>query len=98
MGIMEIIKIKQNNYNEDEWIAYYEGYIKPMMQPGSEIFTREIFTRQERALGNKVVFEEPNLSSVSMCTKMNLVQMVDRAMLLKDTGTLTEGDTENENN
>ncbi len=113
-------KIVQNNYNEDEWIAYYEGCIEPVIQQMSEEYTRKIFTRRERGFGNKIVFEAANLSFASMSTKMQLVQLVDRgimtpnevrevlhyapipggdkALLRKDTGILTEGDTEAEGN
>jgi len=73
-------KIIQSNYTEDEWIAYYESSIEPDILQISLVFTRELFTRKERAFGNKIVFESSNLTFASMKTKLNLVQFVDRGI------------------
>lgn len=73
-------KIIQSNYTEDEWVAYYESSIEPDILQLSLVFTRNLFTRKERAFGNKVAFESSNLTFASMKTKLNLVQFVDRGI------------------
>ncbi|UUV23847.1 MULTISPECIES: phage portal protein [Lysinibacillus] len=74
-------KIVKSEYTEDEWIAYYELAIEPDIYQLSTLFTRKLFSRKERAFGNKIIFEASNLSFASMSTKMNLVQFVDRGIM-----------------
>lgn len=75
-------KIVQSRFNEDEWNAYYESVIEPVALQLAGEFTRKLFTRRERGHGNKIVFESLNLQYASMRTKLNLVQFVDRAMMV----------------
>ena len=70
--------IVQNKYTEDQWNAFYESEIEPIIIQLSNAFTRAFFTKQKRALGNKIIFEASNLQYASMKTKLDLVQMVDR--------------------
>ena len=74
-------KIISSSYSEDEWIAYYEAAIEPDVVQLSNLFTRKLFTRKERAYGNKIIFEASNLSFASMSTKLALVQFVDRGIM-----------------
>lgn len=73
--------IVQSKYTEDEWIAFYESVIEPIVKQLSDAFTQKLFTRKERSYGNKIVFEGSNLSFASMKTKLELVKMVDRGIL-----------------
>lgn len=74
-------KIVQSSYSEDEWISYYEAEIEPLLIQMSNEFTRKLFTRRERGIGNRIIFEGSNLSFASMQTKLGLVQFVDRGIL-----------------
>lgn len=73
--------IIQSSYSENEWIAFYESAIEPIIVQLSNEFTRKLFTRKERSFGNKIVFEGSNLAFASMTTKLQLVQMVDRGIM-----------------
>ncbi|MDD2554314.1 MAG: phage portal protein [Desulfotomaculaceae bacterium] len=73
--------IVQNKYTEDQWNAFYESEIEPIMIQLSNAFTRAFYTKQKRSLGNKIIFEASNLQYASMATKLNLVKMVDRGAL-----------------
>lgn len=74
-------KIIQSAYNEDEWNAFYESTVEPILiDLGSEM-TRKLFTRRERGCGNKIIFEASNLQYASMSTKLNLSAMVDRGAM-----------------
>lgn len=74
-------KIVQSRYTEDEWNAYYEAELEPVVMELSGEYTRKLFSRRERGFGNSIVFEASNLSTASMATKLNLCQMVDRGAL-----------------
>jgi HK97 family phage portal protein len=74
-------KIVQNKFTEDEWNAFYEAEIEPILIQLSNAFTRAFFTGRERGHGNRIVFESSNLAYASMKTKLNLVHMVDRGAM-----------------
>lgn len=74
-------KIVDSSRTEDEWEAYFDSEVEPvLLQLGSE-YTRKLFTRRERAFGNRVVFEASSWDGASLSTKLNLLQMVDRGAL-----------------
>lgn len=75
-------KIVHSAYNEDEWNAYYEAEIEPIVREMGEEYTRKLFSRRERAAGNRIVFEASNLATASMGTKLGLQAMVDRGAML----------------
>lgn len=73
--------IVTSSANEDQREAYFSAEIEPdLIQFGTEI-TRKIFTRRQRAFGNKIVLEASAWDSASISTKLNLVQMVDRGAI-----------------
>lgn len=74
-------KIVSGTYTEDEWISYYESVIEPIAEQLSEEFTRKLFTRNEQAYGNSILFESSNLTFASMQTKLSLVNLVDRGIM-----------------
>lgn len=78
-GINE--KIINASYTENEWIAFYELSIEPILVQLSNEFTRKLFTRKERSYGNKIMFESSNLAFASMATKLALVSFADRAIM-----------------
>lgn len=69
-------KIVQGNYNEDEWISYFEATIEPDIIQLSGEYTRKLFTRRERGFGNRIVFESSNLTFASTKTKIALYKEV----------------------
>lgn len=75
-------KIISSSYSEDEWIAYYEAVIEPDVVQLSNLFTRKLFSRKERAFGNRIMFESSNLSFASLKTKMDFVNNgIDRGVV-----------------
>jgi len=74
-------KIIQGSYTEDEWISYYESAVEPVVIQMSGEFSRKLFSRRERAFGNKIVFESSNLTFASMGTKLKLADFVDRGIM-----------------
>lgn len=73
--------IIQSNYKEDQWNAYYESEIEPLTVQLSTVYTQKLFTRRERAYGNRIVFETANLAYASMETKLRLTDFLDRGIM-----------------
>ena len=75
-------KIIQSKYGENDWIAYYESQIEPDVMQLSNVFTRHLFTREQRLAGNTIMFESADLSFASVTTRMNFVNnAIDRGYL-----------------
>lgn len=73
--------ILNSDFTENQWIAYYETQIEPVLIQLSDGFTKAFFTRRERALGNSVMFESNNLQFASMQTKLQMVGWLDRGVM-----------------
>ncbi|MDD4780350.1 MAG: phage portal protein [Tissierellia bacterium] len=73
--------IVQGKWTEDQFNAWFEAEIEPIIIQLSNAFTRAFFSRQKRAMGNKIVFEASNLAFANMSTKLALVAMVDRGAM-----------------
>ena len=74
-------KIVHSSFSENEWIAYYESAIEPIVQQMAAEYSRKLFTRRERGFGNKIAFDSSGLTYASMTTKLSLVQFVDRGIM-----------------
>lgn len=74
-------KIVCSDWTEDEYNAYYEAVVVPFVNQLSQVFTKALFSRKEIAQGNSIEFSSSTMAAVSMKTKLNLVQMVDRGAL-----------------
>lgn len=74
-------KIVQGKFDEDEWNSYYESKVEPVVIQLANEYTRKLFSRRERAFGNKIVAESCRLQYASMSTKLNLMQVVDRGAM-----------------
>lgn len=73
--------IVQSDFTENQWIAYYETQIEPVLIQLSDGFTKAFFSRRERALGNSIMFESNNLQFASMQTKLQMVGWLDRGVM-----------------
>ncbi len=74
--------IVQKTYNEDQWNAWFEGKIEPILMRFSRQMTTKIFSAKERAFQNRIVPQSTAMAYASMQTKLGLVSMVDRGALL----------------
>lgn len=74
-------KIIQSKCTEEEWNSYYEIEIEPVAIQLCNEYSKKLFSRRERAFGNKIVFEASNLQCASLSSKLQLVQMVDRGAM-----------------
>lgn len=84
-GISE--KIVRNNFNAEEWNAFFEGVIEPRAIQMSDAFTNKIFSRKARKDGHKIVFTANRLQYASLDSKINLIKVAGSyGLLTKDDG------------
>lgn len=84
-GISE--KIVKNNYNYEEWNAFFEGVIEPRAIQMSDAFTYKIFSRQARKEGHKIIFTTNRLQYASLPQKVELLKVAsERGMITVDEG------------
>ena len=74
-------RIVTSSRSEDEWNAYFDAEIEPVLLQLQGEYTRKLFSRMERGFGNRIAFEASSWDSASIATKLNLMQMVDRGAL-----------------
>lgn len=77
-------KIVSGSFTEDEWISYYESAIESDLMQLSGEYTRKLFSRRERGYGNQIIFDSSSLTYASMNTKLQLVGMVDRGIMVRN--------------
>ena len=73
--------IVQSSWSQDQWIAYYESKIEPVALQMSQEYTRKLFSRRQRGVGNKILFEAGSLQYASMDIKLKFSDMVDRGAM-----------------
>ena len=81
-GINE--KIIQSKYSEDEWNAFYESVLEPIMLQMSLEFSNKLFTPTEKGFGNEIIFESNRLQYASNKTKIELVQYANNIMTINE--------------
>ena len=74
-------KIVQSNYTENDWNAYYEAEIEPIVIQLGDTYTQALFSRRERGCGNKIEFAADNLACATLQTKLSFQAMVDRGAM-----------------
>lgn len=74
-------QIVDSSRSEDEWNAYFDAEIEPVLRQLGGEYTRKLFTLRERGFGNRIVFEASSWDGASLSTKLDLMQMVDRGAL-----------------
>jgi HK97 family phage portal protein len=65
----------------DTWEAFYENSIEPFLMALGLELTYKVYTDRQRGFGNEVIFESSRMQYMSMETKLQLVQYVDRGIM-----------------
>lgn len=73
--------IVMSNYTESQMEAFYESRIEPFLVALSLELTRKVYTERELGFGNKIIYESNRMQYASNTTKLNMIQLVDRAVL-----------------
>lgn len=62
----------------DDWEAFYESKIEPVLIALGLELSNKIFSKREQVLDNEIIFESNRMQYMSTSNKLALVQMVDR--------------------
>lgn len=74
-------KIMMSDFDEETMNAFYESRIEPFLIDLSEEMTKKVFTQRERDLGAFITYESNRVQYMSNKSKLNMVQLVDRALM-----------------
>ena len=78
--------ILTGDYTKEQYEAFYQKTLEPIIKSMGEAFTRVIFTQRARSYGNKVVFYPKDLIFMSVSQTLEMVR------LLGDSGALYENE------
>jgi len=74
--------ILQNKYDEAQWSAFYEGKIEQFALQLGLVLTNMVFTPQQRARGEQIMFSSNRLQYASNTTKLAVTKdLLDRGLL-----------------
>lgn len=80
------LAILTGDYNKEQYEAFYQKTLEPIVIAMSQAFTKALFTERERAYGNKIKFYPKDLIFMSTDQTLEMVR------LLGDSGTIYENE------
>lgn len=78
--------ILTGDYTSDQYAAFYQKTLEPIIISFTQAFTKKLFSPRERSLGNKIVFYPKEL------VFLNMTQTLEMINLLSPTGALYENE------
>ena len=66
-------EVLMSSYSDNQYQAFYESVIEPILMQMGQAFTAACFTQAERDKGNRIVFVAPMLLHASTATKTVLI-------------------------
>lgn len=78
--------IVKSDYTEQQGMAWYESVIDPICEMMSESFTNACFTKREKDVGNRLIFNSGFLTGTSYDTRIKMLEAV------REKGTLTDNE------
>lgn len=80
------LDILTGDYTKEQYEAFYQKTLEPLIAAMSQAFTKKIFTSRERAFGNEIKFYPKDLIFMTTTQKLDLVN------LLAPTGAIFENE------
>lgn len=80
------LPILTGDYNKEQYEAFYQKALEPLINSLSQAFTKKIFSPRERAFGNKIEFYPERLIFMTTGQKIEMIN------LLSPTGALFENE------
>lgn len=80
------LAILTGDYTKDQYEAFYQKTLEPLIISLSQAFTRTLFTQRERSFGNEVKFYPKELIFMSTSQTLEMIR------LLGDSGTIYENE------
>lgn len=70
------LAILTGDYTKEQYEAFYQKTLEPIIKAMSEGFTKKMFTSRERAFGNKIKFFPKDLIFMSTSQKLELINIL----------------------
>jgi HK97 family phage portal protein len=70
------LAILTGDYTKEQYEAFYQKTLEPLIKALSEAFTKKMFTSREKAFGNKVKFYPKDLIFMSTSQKLELINIL----------------------
>lgn len=70
------LPILTGDYTKEQYEAFYQKALEPLIAAFSQAFSKKVFTRRERAFGNKIEFYPKDLIFMTTTQKLELVNML----------------------
>lgn len=80
------LAVLTGDYNKEQYEAFYQKTLEPLIIAFSQAFSKKLFTKRERAFGNRVELYPKDLIFMTMTQKIEMVN------LLAPTGALYENE------
>jgi HK97 family phage portal protein len=78
------LKILSGNFNDEDYQAWYEKTLEPLIISLGQAFSKTLFTQRELDFGNEMVFYHKNVMYLSTNSKLNLIKTAGEQGLLTD--------------
>lgn len=78
------VPILSGDFNDEQYQAFYEKTLEPILISLGQAFSRTLFTKRELDIGNEIVFYQRNMMYLSSNAKMNLLKTAGEQGLLTD--------------
>lgn len=78
--------ILTGDYTKEQYEAFFQSALEPLIKSISQAFTKKLFTRREKAFGNRIEFYPEDLIFMTITQKIEMVN------LLTPTGALFENE------
>ncbi len=80
------LPILLGDYTKEQYEAFFQKTLEPLIKSFSEAFTKKLFSRRERSFGNKIEFYPKDLIFMSIGQKIDMIN------LLAPTGAMFENE------
>jgi HK97 family phage portal protein len=78
------VPIYVGDYSDDQYQAFYEKTLEPIIIALGQAFSWGLFTQREVDVGNSIVFYQKDLNYLSTASKLNLIKTMGEQGLLTD--------------
>lgn len=78
------VPILTGDFNDEQYQAFYEKTLEPLIISFGQAFTKALFTSRELDVGNEIVFYQKDMMYLSTSVKLNLLKTAGEQGLLTD--------------
>jgi len=78
------LPILTGEFNDDQYQAFYEKTLEPLVIRFGQAFSKTLFTERELDVGNEIVFYQRDMNYMSTNAKLNLLKTAGEQGLLSD--------------